>query len=242
MLCRFAENKGVGFENGGLVQCDCLFHISGSATFWTEEVLTLATDLSFQNRLTRAAGVGTAHQFEVFRGIVHFLALHICDDYPNVVTALIMHAAEEHYLGKLNRCTRQTRSSNVYLDTHHGVNDGHHRKLPLLHCTMMIHVGRPRPVQRNETPSVDGATKEVFRDEFAFVPSEHLAFEALRDNLPLAQLAEPVEIRVVAVLQPFVDEHVRYVVIESFANKFAHREARRRYELVGRDINGHCDG
>lgn len=89
----------------------------------------------------------------------------------------------------------------------------------------------PGAVERNETAGVDSAGEDILRDEDAFVPEEDLVAtcELVSGVLALADALEPVVIGVGAVgaLEPFVDEHVRSVVVELLAFELAHREARR---------------
>lgn len=92
-------------------------------------------------------------------------------------------------------------------------------------------MGDPGAVEGDETAGVDGAGEDVLGDKDAFVPEENLvaAGELVGGVLALADALEPVVIGVGAVgaLEPFVDEHVRSVVVELLAFELAHREARR---------------
>lgn len=81
---------------------------------------------------------------------------------------------------------------------------------------MVVHMCRPCPVERDEAPSVDGATEYVFWHEFAFRPEQRLSCPRL-SVFSLAHVAKPFVVRIVrqpAVLQPFVDELVRRVVVQ----------------------------
>jgi len=85
---------------------------------------------------------------------------------------------------------------------------------------MMVDVGGPRSVEGDQTPCVHGPAEDVLWDEDALVPKEYLTlFRGIRDVLSLADPLEPVPIRVVTVLEPFIDEEIRRVAIEGFADK-----------------------
>lgn len=110
----------------------------------------------------------------------------------------------------------------------------------------MVHMRRPRTVEGYKACSVHRAHKDVLRDEIAFAPSEQLfsSLETVQCRVPaLAHMHEPVPVRVVAVLEPLVDEDVSRVVIERFADEFAHGDARGVYWGVKTIFfGGHCQG
>jgi hypothetical protein len=105
---------------------------------------------------------------------------------------------------------------------------------------------RPRTVEGYKPCSVHGAHKDVLRDKIALAPSKQLfsSLQTVQCRMPaLAHMHKPVPVRVIAVLEPFVDEHVGRVVIESFADEFAHGDARGMYWRVKTVFfSGHCRG
>ena len=97
---------------------------------------------------------------------------------------------------------------------------------------MVVHVRRPRTVEGYKSCSIHGAHKDVLRDKIAFAPSQQMitTLQTMQCRVPaLAHMHEPVPVRVIAMLEPFVDEHVGRVVVESFADEFAHGDARGLY-------------
>jgi len=72
---------------------------------------------------------------------------------------------------------------------------------------------RPRPVQRDQSPSVDSPAEDVFRHKFTLVPHKKLLDFAVDNVFPLAKTTKPVPVRVVAVFEPFVYEYVGGIVI-----------------------------
>ena len=105
---------------------------------------------------------------------------------------------------------------------------------------------RPRTVEGYKPCSVHGAHKYVLRDKIAFAPSKQLfsSLQTMQCRMPaLTYMHKPVPIRVIAMLEPFVDEHVGRVVVESFADEFAHGDARGLYRGVKPIFfGGHCRG
>ena len=89
----------------------------------------------------------------------------------------------------------------------------------------------PGTVERNKAASVDSAGKDVFGDEYTFIPEKDLVAAAVRvrEVFALSDALEPVivGVRTVGTLEPFVDEHVCRVVVELLAHKLAHGETRR---------------
>ena len=86
----------------------------------------------------------------------------------------------------------------------------------------------PRTVEGYEPCGVHSAHEDVLRHKVAFTPSEQLfsSLESVQCRVPaLAHMHKPVPVRVIAMLEPFVDEHVGRVVVECFADEFAHGEA-----------------
>jgi len=78
----------------------------------------------------------------------------------------------------------------------------------------------PRPVEGDQAPSIHGPTEDVLWDENPFVPKEYLAlFSCIRDVFSFADSLEPIPIRVVSVLEPFIDEEIRRVAIEGLADE-----------------------
>jgi len=97
---------------------------------------------------------------------------------------------------------------------------------------MVVNVGRPGSVEGNESASIDGATEDIFWDEVSFIPSNNLASEGVSGMLALPYTLEPFPVRVVAVFKPLVDEDVGGIVVERFANEFAHLERRLRERRI----------
>ena len=64
---------------------------------------------------------------------------------------------------------------------------------------MMIDVGSPSPVQRDQATRVDGATKHVLGYKIALVPSNDLLFNWVLSSVATgAQFAKPVMVGVVS--------------------------------------------
>ena len=94
----------------------------------------------------------------------------------------------------------------------------------------MVHMRGPGTVEGYKPRGVDGTHEDVLGDEIALAPGEQLipaSERAQRRVSALAHAQEPVPVRVVAVLEPLVDQHVGRVVVERLADQFAHRHARR---------------
>ena len=94
----------------------------------------------------------------------------------------------------------------------------------------MVYMCGPGTIERYEPRGVDGTHEDVLRDEIALAPSEQLIStpEGAQRRVPaLAHAQEPVPVRVVAVLEPFVDQDVGRVVVERLADELAHGQARR---------------
>ena len=84
----------------------------------------------------------------------------------------------------------------------------------------MVDVGGPRSVEGDQTPCVHGPAEDVLWNEDPLIPKEYLAlFRGIGDMLSFADSLEPVPIRVVTVFEPFVDEEIRRVAIEGFADE-----------------------
>lgn len=77
----------------------------------------------------------------------------------------------------------------------------------------------PCPIQWDQPPAVDSPAEDIFWHEFPLVPYNKLASLSV-SVLPLANTTKPVPVRVIAVLEPFVDEHVGCIVVQSFAHEF----------------------
>ena len=81
---------------------------------------------------------------------------------------------------------------------------------------VVVDVGGPRSIKGYQSPGVDCATKDIFRDKFALVPSDNLLLvrHGVRVS-PFSDVAKPlvVDVEAVAMLEPLVDEHVGGVVI-----------------------------
>src|SRR5260221_4942700 len=105
---------------------------------------------------------------------------------------------------------------------------------------MVVHMRGPGTIEWYEPRGVDGTHEDVLGDEIALAPSEQLipTPEGAQRRVPaLAHTQEPVSVRVVAVLEPLVDQNIGRVVVERLVDELAHRQARR----VNRGGNGgHC--
>jgi hypothetical protein len=109
--------------------------------------------------------------------------------------------------------------------THHREYYRHHRELPVLHRAVVVYVRGPCTVERDHASSVYGAHEYVLRHKVALAPGKHLFSALQRAQCGMSAFAhahEPVPVRVVAVLEPLVDQHVGRVVVERFAYEFAH--------------------
>ena len=88
----------------------------------------------------------------------------------------------------------------------------------------------PGSVKGNQTPSIHCPAEDVLWDEDPLVPEKYLALlRSICDVFSFADSLEPVPIRVVSMLQPFIDEEIRRVAIEGLADEFRHRERGRVY-------------
>lgn len=65
----------------------------------TSVYLTSIVYLPLRVRLDSLAECVLADEFEVFCGSVHLRSLHIRDDDEDVVTAVVVHAPQEHKFG-----------------------------------------------------------------------------------------------------------------------------------------------
>src|SRR6266850_2652813 len=175
-----------------------------------------------------------AHKLEVFGGGIHFRPLHISYNNKDIVAAVVVHAPQEHKFGELEELgsgffsTRRLRAT-FTTHTHHREYHRHHGKLSILHRAMMVYMRGPGTVEGYEPRGVHGTHEDVLWDEITLAPSEQLVSASKREQGRVSTLAhaqEPVPVRVVAVLEPFVDQHVGRVVVERLADEFAHREAR----------------
>jgi hypothetical protein len=88
---------------------------------------------------------------------------------------------------------------------------------------VVVDVCGPCAVERNEARGVDSAQEYILGHKVALVPDEHLlaAHELLLHGrvAAFAYAQEPVPVRVVPVLEPFVDQDVRRVVVQRLANE-----------------------
>ena len=90
----------------------------------------------------------------------------------------------------------------------------------------MVRMRGPGTIERYEPRGVDGTHEDVLGDEIALAPSEQLipTPEGAQRRVPaLAHTQEPVSVRVVAVLEPLVDQNIGRVVVERLADELAHR-------------------
>ena len=72
----------------------------------------------------------------------------------------------------------------------------------------------PCAIEGNESSGIYGATEYVFWDEFPLVPDKYLVICRIRSVLSFSDSKEPFPIRVVAVLEPFVDERVCRIMVK----------------------------
>jgi hypothetical protein len=69
--------------------------------------------------------------------------------------------------------------------------------------------------------------KDVLWHEVAFAPGKQLfsSLQGMQRRVPaLTDMHKPVPVRVIAMLEPVVDEHVGRVVVKRFADEIAHGE------------------
>jgi hypothetical protein len=70
----------------------------------------------------------------------------------------------------------------------------------------MVDVRGPGLIDRDQSPSVDHPKEYVLWDEIAFVPRDVLPLAGISSVFLLADVAEPLLIRVIGLLEPFVDK------------------------------------
>lgn len=81
--------------------------------------------------------------------------------------------------------------------TDHCKNHRHHRQFAILHGLVVVYVCRPCSIQRDKTPCVDGATKDVLGYEIPLIPRNNLLI--LRMGVfPLSNFAKPFVVWVVS--------------------------------------------
>jgi len=81
-------------------------------------------------------------------------------------------------------------------------------------------MSRPRSVEWDQTPSVHGPTEDVLWDECPLIPKENLALlHGIRNMLSFTDSLKPIPVRVVSVLEPFIDEEICRVAIEGLADE-----------------------
>lgn len=88
----------------------------------------------------------------------------------------------------------------------------------------MVDVGTPGAVEGDQTTGVDGSAEDVLWDKVPFAPDYYLAPKGVGCMLALADCLEPFPVRVVTMLEPFVDQHVSGIMVECFAYELAHGE------------------
>jgi len=104
--------------------------------------------------------------------------------------------------------------------SHHCEHYWHHRKSPLLHRFMVVDVRGPSSVEGDQAPSIHGPAEDVLWHKDPLAPKEYLAFlRSIRDVFSFADPLEPVPIRVVSVLEPFIDEEICRVAIKGLADE-----------------------
>ena len=81
-------------------------------------------------------------------------------------------------------------------------------------------MGGPCSVEGDQAPSIHGPAEDILWDEDTLVPKEYLALLCgVCDVFSFADSLEPIPIRVVPVFEPFIDEEIRRVAIEGFADE-----------------------
>ena len=90
----------------------------------------------------------------------------------------------------------------------------------------------PGPVDRDQSTSVDGPTEYVLWYEIALVPQNVLPLAGIRGVFLLADVAEPLSIRVIGLLEPLVDKAIGALVVECLAHELAHRQAGRGVQRI----------
>ena len=117
----------------------------------------------------------------------------------------------------LERCGRK--EDHREAETHHCEHYWHHRKSPLLHGFMVVDMRSPCSVEWDQAPSVHSPAEDVLWHEDSLVPKKHLALlRSIGDVFSFADSLEPIPIRVVSMLEPFIDEEIRRVAIEGLAD------------------------
>lgn len=61
-------------------------------------------------------------------------------------------------------------------DSYHRKDDGHHAQFAVGQRLMMIDMGSPCPIQRNQPTGIDGLAKQVLGNEGTLVPGYDLFF------------------------------------------------------------------
>lgn len=87
----------------------------------------------------------------------------------------------------------------------------------------MVDVCRPRPVEGDESASIDCPAENIFWNEDALIPQQDLTgpcgvCSVFAFTYPL----KPIPIRVVTVFEPFVDEEICSVAVEGFTTQLGH--------------------
>lgn len=82
----------------------------------------------------------------------------------------------------------------------------------------------PGSVKRDQTTGVHRSTEDVLWNKVPFVPDDDLPSQSVRCMFALPDSLEPFPVRIVAMFEPLVDEHVSSIVVECFAYKLAHRQ------------------
>lgn len=112
----------------------------------------------------------------------------------------------------------------------HCKDDGHHGELTLGHGMVVVDVGSPCSIKGYQPASVDCATKDILRDEFALIPSDYLLLvrHGMRVS-PFSDFTKPfvIDVEAVAMLEPLVDEHIGRVVVKGGLDELRHFEAGR---------------
>ena len=84
----------------------------------------------------------------------------------------------------------------------------------------MVDVCRPRPVEGDESASIDRPAEDIFWNEDAFIPQQDLTGpRGVCSVFAFAYPLKPIPIRVVSVFEPFIDEKIRRVAIEGLADE-----------------------
>lgn len=86
-------------------------------------------DLAFEARFDTVEVVigAAAYELEIFRDVLHLLALQVGHNNIHIVGAMIMHAAEKHKLRELRSALVERLERRCTAGADHGEHNRHHR-------------------------------------------------------------------------------------------------------------------